>query len=269
MPVATLPLVLAVVLIELAVGGAFLLWVLDRTHQAPSGFLKLAAAVNVVAGGLAWLLLQALPRTELTRLKLYGPALDSLPIATALLGILLVVQLLTTFFPWRTPRSIVGLLTLVVGGAALIAAAVARPAPDEPFEVFAIAALPLGAIALGGTDAAMLLGHWYLVTPKLSPRPLQRASLVVLAAIALQLGVIVITLTRVQMSLFLESSLEVALGIRIGVGLIMTFALVAGAWWTARMNTQSSTGLLYVGLGTVLAGEVAARVVYYLTGVAV
>jgi len=35
------------------------------------------------------------------------------------------------------------------------------------------------------------------------------------------------------------------------------------------MNTQSSTGLLYVGLGTVLAGEVAARVVFYLTGAAV
>jgi hypothetical protein len=270
MPVATLPLVLAVVLIELAVGGAFVLWVLDRTHQAPSGFLKLVAGVDAIAGGLAFFILPALPRTELARqLKLNASALDSLSVATSLLALLLLVQLIVAFVPWRPPRSLVGLLTLVVGGAALIAAAVARPAPDEPFEIFAVAALPLGAVALGGTGAAMLLGHWYLVTPKLSPLPLQRAAVIVLFSIGLQLAVVAITLTRVQPSVFLESSLVVALAIRVGVGLLLTFALVAGAWWTARMNTQSSTGLLYVGLGTVLAGEVAARVVYYLTGVAV
>ena len=49
----------------------------------------------------------------------------------------------------------------------------------------------------------------------------------------------------------------------------MTFGLVVGAWWTARMNTQSSTGLLYVGLGTAIEGEVAARVLFYVTGAAV
>jgi hypothetical protein len=69
--------------------------------------------------------------------------------------------------------------------------------------------MPLGAIALGGADGAMLLGHWYLVTPKLSP----------------------------------------------------------AAWWTAGMNTQSSTGLLYVALGSAFAGEVSARVFFFLTGV--
>ena len=131
MPVATLPLVLAVVLVELAVGGAFILWVLDRTHQAPSGFLKLVAGVNLVAGGLAFLLLPTLPRTELARqLKLNAAALDSLSVATSLLTILLIAQLIVTFVPWRTLRSLVGLGTLVVGGAALIAAAVARPAPE-------------------------------------------------------------------------------------------------------------------------------------------
>jgi hypothetical protein len=33
------------------------------------------------------------------------------------------------------------------------------------------------------------------------------------------------------------------------------------------MNTQSSTGLLYVALGCVIAGEISARVIYFLTGV--
>jgi hypothetical protein len=49
----------------------------------------------------------------------------------------------------------------------------------------------------------------------------------------------------------------------------MTLGVALAAWWTARMNTQSSTGLLYVGLGTALAGEISARVLFFLTGAAV
>ena len=61
----------------------------------------------------------------------------------------------------------------------------------------------------------------------------------------------------------------IAAGLRVGVGLFMTLAVALAAWWTARMNTQASTGLLFVGLGCVLAGEVSARVLFFLTGAAV
>src|SRR5439155_23201683 len=102
-------------------------------------FLKLVAGVNAIAGGLAFLLLPTLPRTELARqLKLNAAALDSLSVATSLLALLLIVQLTVTFGPLRTLRSLVGLLSLVAGGAALIAAAVARPAPVEPIGLLAI-----------------------------------------------------------------------------------------------------------------------------------
>jgi hypothetical protein len=270
MPIATLPLVLDVVLLELAVGGAFLLWALDRTHQAPAGFLKLVAAVDAVCGALAFLLLPTLPRGTLAeKAQLHGSAVDSLSLAVTVLAVLLIAQLLTTFVPWRTLRTVVSLVTLLVGGGALVAAAVARPAESQ-YDVFALVVLPLGALTLGGVDGAMLLGHWYLVTPKLSPLPLQRASLIVVAALLLQAAVVAVTFARKDLTLgVLETSLAVAVGIRIGVGILMTFGLVVAAWWTARMNTQSSTGLLYVALGTALAGEVAARVLFYVTGAAV
>lgn len=271
MPLATLPLVLAVVFVELAVGGAFLIWALDRTKQAPAGSLKLIAAVDAVAGGLAFALLPTIPRGALAeQAKLHAPALESFATAVQLLAIVLIAQLITTFVPWRAPRAFVSLAALLVGGGAFVAVAVARTTdPQAQFDPFALLALPLGALALGGVSAAMLLGHWYLVTPKLSPAPLQRAALIVLAAVVGQAVLVGVTLARGQLVGVGESNLGVALGIRIGVGIAMTFGLVAGAWWTARMNTQSSTGLLYVGLGTVLAGEVAARVVFYLTGAAV
>ena len=44
----------------------------------------------------------------------------------------------------------------------------------------------VAAVALGAVTAAMLLGHWYLVTPKLSPTPLRRMMWLLLASLGLQ-----------------------------------------------------------------------------------
>lgn len=266
MALATLPLVLSVVLLELAVGGAFLIWFLDRTGQAPSGFLKLTAGVNAVAGALALGLSPSLPDAELAR----RAALDSGAIRAFAQGlpvvvVLLLAQMLVSFLPWRALRLIVGAVVLVAGGLVLVAAAVARPS-DAPFDVFALAALPLGALALGGSTAAMLLGHWYLVTPKLSTDPLRRATLVVIAAVILQIGLVAVTVVRGDFVGVLDPYV-VPVTLRVGVGLLMTLAVLLAAWWTARMNTQSSTGLLYVAVGTVIAGEISARVVFFLTGI--
>lgn len=266
----TLPLVLAVVFLELAIGGAFVVWALDRTRQAPAGFLKLTATVDAAGGAFALALAPLLPRGALAeRLRLQAGATDALAQAIPILLVLLVAQLITTFLPFRPLRAVVGAVTLGVGGLTLLAAAVIRPTEGPGQDVFGLLVLPLGAISLGGVTAAMLLGHWYLVTPKLSPEPLQRAAIIVTAAMVLQIAVVAVTLYRGQLVGVFETSLGIAMAIRIAVGLLMGLGLVVAAWWTARMNTQSSTGLLYVALGTVLAGEVAARVVYYLTGYAV
>ena len=40
--------------------------------------------------------------------------------------------------------------------------------------VLVSAGLVTATLALGSVTAGMLLGHWYLVTPKLSPVPLRR-----------------------------------------------------------------------------------------------
>ncbi|MEK6620300.1 MAG: hypothetical protein AABZ26_04915 [Chloroflexota bacterium] len=270
MPIATLPLVLAVVLVELALGGAFLVWMLDRSRQAPAGSLRLIAAVDAGAATLAFLLVPTLPRGELAEAaSLQVGAIEAFAQGVPVVLVLLVAQLVTTFLPLPPLRAIVGVVALLAGGLVLMAAAVARPRPEAPYDVFALLALPLGALALGGVAGAMLLGHWYLITPKLSPGPLQRATFVVVVAIALQTGIVGVTLARGELVGAWETALWVAIGIRIGVGLLMSLALVLAGWWTARMNTQSSTGLLYVALGTVLAGEVAARVIFYLTGIAV
>jgi hypothetical protein len=269
MALATLPLVLCVLMLELAIGGAFLMWYIDRTETAPSGFLKLTAFVDAGAIAFAGILLPTLPRGDLvTRAGLDGNALASFAQVLVVVIVLVVAQLVASFTPWKAVREVVGIITVLAGTFDLILAAIARPSAS-PFDVFALLALPLGALALGGADAAMLLGHWYLVTPKLSSGPLQRAALVLVGAVVLQIVLVAIAVARGEISLNMELALVVAAGLRVGVGLLMTLAVALAAWWTARMNTQASTGLLFVGLGCVLAGEVSARVLFFLTGAAV
>jgi hypothetical protein len=264
---ATLPIVLSVVLAELAIGGSVVMWLVDRGGRAPSGFLKLVAFVDAGAIAAALALVPTFPGGDLAaRAGVDTGPLSAFGQALVLVTILIVIQLVTTFLPVRGLRLGAGLVTFLAGIGALGVIAIARPA-QSPFDPLAIAALPLGAVALGGTDAAMLLGHWYLVTPKLSPGPLRRASLTVVAAVALQVALVGIVWLRGDLTGTWETALSVALALRIGVGLFMTLVVALAAWWTAGMNTQSSTGLLYVALGCAFAGEVSARVIFFLTGV--
>jgi len=269
--IATLPVVLAVVLAELAVGGAFVMWFVDRGGRAPSGFLKLVAFVDLGAIAAALALVPTLPRGQLAeKAQIDGGRLDSFGQALIVVTILVIIQLVAAFLPAGGLRIAAGILTSLAGTAALGIAALARPGALESDLIgtgLGLAALPLGAAALGGTDGAMLLGHWYLVTPKLSPGPLRRASLVVVFAVALQIALVSIVALRGDLTGTWETALSVALALRVGVGLFMTLVVATAAWWTAGMNTQSSTGLLYVALGCAFAGEVSARVIFFLTGV--
>jgi hypothetical protein len=265
--IATLPIVLSVVLAELAIGGSFVMWLVDRGGRAPSGFLKLVAFVDAGAIAAALALVPTFPGGDLAaRAGVDTGPLAAFGQALVVVTVLIVIQLVTAFLPGRGLRLAAGLVTFLAGFAALGVIAIARPA-QNPFDPLALAALPLGAIALGGTDGAMLLGHWYLVTPKLSPAPLRRASLTVVAAVALQIALVGIVWLRGDLTGTWETALSVALALRIGVGLFMTLIVALAAWWTAGMNTQSSTGLLYVALGCAFAGEVSARVIFFLTGV--
>ena len=267
MAIATLPIVLSVVLAELAIGGSFVMWLVDRGGRAPSGFLKLVAFVDAGAIAAALALVPTFPGGDLAaRAGVDTGPLTAFGQALVLVTILIVIQLVTTFLPVRGLRLGAGLVTFLAGVATLGVAAIARPA-QNPFDPFALVAIPLGAIALGGTDGAMLLGHWYLVTPKLSPGPLRSASLAIVAAVALQIALVAIVWLRGDLTGTWETALSVALALRIGVGLFMTLIVALAAWWTAGMNTQSSTGLLYVALGCAFAGEVSARVIFFLTGV--
>ena len=130
-----------------------------------------------------------------------------------------------------------------------------------------------GALALGSALTGLSLGHWYLVSPALSVQPLIRVTFVCLGAILAQLVLLPILVwgpgtdpSRIQ-TLLTDDVLF--LGVRVVFGLLVPGVATLMAWRTARIRSlDSATGLLYVIAALVLAGEIAARTLFFLTGVA-
>jgi hypothetical protein len=129
--------------------------------------------------------------------------------------------------------------------------------------------LVLAALALGAVTAAMLLGHWYLVTPKLSPAPLRRLMWVALAALVLQGATFLVAIATVN-SGPLGGPIGPLTWLRLAVGIVLPIVITVLAMLASRApSLQASTGLLYIGLAFVMAGSIAGASITYLTGVPV
>ena len=153
----------------------------------------------------------------------------------------------------------IGMMALVV----LAAAGGSRSAP-----LFA-GQLLIAAVALGAVNAAMLLGHWYLVTPKLSPLPLRRMMWLLIGALVLQGLAFVLAIALVG-SDPLQGDIGWLTWLRLAVGIVLPIGVAVLAIVASRASSlQASTGLLYIGLALIMAGSIAGASLTYLTGVPV
>lgn len=166
----------------------------------------------------------------------------------------------------KLPRGGLAVVASLLGFAALASLAAAGGSLSAP--LFA-AQLILAALALGAVNAAMLLGHWYLVTPKLSPQPLRRMMWLLLGALVLQIvafGVAVLTISSGP----LGGPIGWLTWLRLGAGIVLPIGITVLAALASRAaSLQASTGLLYIGLALVMAGSIAGASITYLTGVPV
>jgi hypothetical protein len=164
----------------------------------------------------------------------------------------------------RMPRAWIAIFASALGLAAMVVLALAGGSASPG--LFAVQLL-LAALALGSVNAAMLLGHWYLVTPRLSPTPLRRMIVLLVAALVCQLAAFGVAVVVVPGNA-LGSSMGWLAWLRLvaGIGLPIVIAVLAMAASRAR-SLQASTGLLYIGLALVMAGSIAGASITYLTGV--
>jgi hypothetical protein len=137
------------------------------------------------------------------------------------------------------------------------------------------AAALVSALLLGSVLSAMILGHWYLVMPKLPPDPLMRLArlfgISVVLRIAAVAGVIGVTYFAGGRSFdrFVDEA-GILLWPRLLFGLAGPFVLAAMTLPTVKVrDTQPATGMLYVACVLVLVGEGIAQYLCAVTGVPV
>jgi hypothetical protein len=131
-------------------------------------------------------------------------------------------------------------------------------------------------IALGGVWAAMILGHWYLVTPRLPEAPLVRFARWLAVVLALQLGLFVAWLglgagpAGSPAFAALVGPWALFVWLRLLVGLVFPLVVSWAAVQTARSRSmESATGLLYINVGTIAAGTILAAGLYFGAGLLV
>ena len=162
---------------------------------------------------------------------------------------------------WLYEKPRIGLLTLVlIAGAAASGAWLAIDFSRTDCWAGRVLVLldPLtSGLVLGGTLAAMFLGHWYLNTPTMVLAPLQR--LVVFMALAIVARAVVcaagLTLELVYGQPLGSDGLLFVL-LRWLSGIAGGLAVATMTWQTLKIpNTQSATGILYVGVIATFLGE--------------
>ncbi len=262
------------VLTGLAV-GAFAAVVLGRLRtDATRGFLAFTGSCAVLLGLLALAADTALPRlTEGSPIagdEGWTVARRAAFCIFCLAGTTFVVAVLR-----RRNATLPGLLGLVAGGTVLVFGALGwggGPLGAVPLLV----QLVVLAASTGGVFAAMILGHWYLVTPKLPEGPLTLFCRLLTAIIAIQVTLFVVwvatgagpaggapfTVLTGQWALFVW--------LRLIVGLLFPLVVSWAAIQTARSRSMElATGLLYINVGTVAAGTILAAGLYFGAGLLV
>ncbi len=272
MNVEALPYTVLLLLLQAGCGHTLVTVALDWRGNTTRGFIRLGAAIAIVsvAAGLwlAFMLAFDGPIGDYPIRTGLGPAVRGLTV------VLMALSLAYTTAAWRGRNR--GSLLLGAGAAAaalallgVLSAVLAPPTWGYPGVLLALLA---GSLTLGLVNMAMSLGHWYLVTPRLPERPLVELTVVLMAAIAAQ-GAIVFVNAVIPAAQVVTSGLSIgenpAFWLRIVVGIVFPSALAYMAWRTAReRGMMSATGLLYIAVGAVLAGETLARGLLLTTAVA-
>jgi len=263
------------VLFSLALGSFGVVVLLRLTTDATRGFLGFTAGCAAVLALLALFTDTSLAPPE-------GLAIVAAPAAVDALR-----QVAVLVFAGASAASVValrrgsglgaiGLVGLTAGVTALALAAFGW-APTYAEAMPLLLQFVVLAAATGVSLAALILGHWYLVTPRLSERPLIIAARLLTFTVALQI-LLFLTWgafgTGAEMGqppfsvLAGESALFVWL--RLIVSLIGPLILGYMALRTARSRSmESATGLLYIALAAVVSGTIVAAGLAYGSGLLV
>jgi hypothetical protein len=269
------PLVTALVLAELGAGTLAASFLSDLSGEVGRGFVGTTALICVAVLGCDLLLLAVMPDPAQL---LHSRGVDAGRYAAFvhwLVGCTGAGLAYALFSAVGTDpaRRVVGGLAVACGGMALAMAALALGGPLGGGWRAALAFAP-AALLCGSALSGMLLGHWYLIAPDLTFRPLRRAVYLVFVAVAVQAGAIAGALVAADPGAR-HSILSAHYGVSFWLlvvltGLVSTAAVNGLTLYFARIRAnQPATAMLYVLIITVLMGTVPGHLLFFLTRVPV
>ncbi len=268
----SLPYALLILLVELTVGGLWVLYFSQFRGQSTSSFVKFGAATVAVV---AVITLLVAAQIEI------GDDVDGYPLDSSYAGelrwALAVVFGLTVLHAAATVRE-QRIPALALGGAASVAGVVAIAILTQviagPTWGFALVfgSLVIAALVVGAVSQGMVLGHWYLVTPRLPEQPLREMTGLFVVAIAIQMVLLVPALTLPHDTVVTSIDTDILSNpffyLRVGGGMVFAALLAWMAFDASGVRAMmSATGLLYIAMALVLAGEVVGRGLMFASGV--
>ncbi len=261
-------------LASLAVGAFGAVALLRLRTEATKGYLGFAAVCAAAFGALAWLSDGALPAAAAAGSPVTVDPTWELP-RRVLLGCFAAGALAYAVVLFRSGRAApLAIGVAAAGGGALVLGALTWGGGPAGVAALAVQLLLLAA-ATGGVFAAMILGHWYLVTPKLSTGPALTLARLLMGVVALQLAAFVawvglgIGTTQAPLAP-LTGPWALFVWLRLVVSLVFPLVVSWAAVQTIRTRSmESATGLLYINVGLIAAGTIDAAGLFFGAGLLV
>jgi hypothetical protein len=266
------------VLTGLALGSYAVVVMLRRRTTATPGYLRFTMICALGFGVLAWISDGALPTSLGDSPVVVDPAWDAprqaaLFLFTALVAVGLVVRRVRRVGPGTA--AVVEWAGLAAAIATLVFGALAW-GDGSLGSLSLLVQLAVVSAAIGGVFAAMILGHWYLVTPKLPEAPLVLLARVLLAVVIVQVVLfwawIATGAGPADTPPFssLTGPWALFVWLRLIIGLIFPLVVCWASVQTARTRSmESATGLLYINVGSIAAGTILAAGLYFGAGLLV
>ena len=273
---ASLPYTVLLLLAEMAVGSLAMVTVFDHRRQVTPGYVKACALTIVPLAIFAfWTYLTISPGGDVEGYRLDEGWYRPFGVLFALFLVAAVAHAVLTLMGKQRQEVIAGAIGSAVGAVSIVALAL-FVAPPVWSPAVAVLSLLASTAVLGGSLMAMTWGHWYLTSGRLPKEPMEQMALVVLVALVAQAVLVLVgalvPARQVPLTdnLGLDLAANPAFWLRVTVGLVFPIVVTWLAFKAAQIRgMMSATGLLYIALGAVLAGEVLARGLLFTTGQAV
>ena len=259
------------VLLALALGSLAVVLICVRAG-ATRGYLSFTAFCSAVLGVLTLLADLSLPAPTGLAIAPEPGLVEVRRFALAAFCALALAYVVVLARGSRAPA--LGVLAVAAGAVAAFAGAIGWGGGFVAGFPVAVQYLLLAA-ATGGVLATMILGHWYLVTPRLPERPLVIATRLLTVVVALQVLLFVVW-TAIGVGpgggpfAALAGGSALFVWLRLLIGLLFPLVISWMALRTALTRSmESATGLLYIDTAAIAAGTIVAAGLYYGAGLLV